>query len=458
MTLDKQSEQAMLTIGKGFRQGPFALYAGLLVLVVFLLMNNLAAVAADAEADSTKKEPTALQKVKTAMAEWIEGPMGKELESRGYQFFTGIYEVAIKTSRRQWSKVRSVSYSGAFVDAVANYASFMGEEILSEIESEFYEDDIQASHVKYEGDQALNSFVERMLAKGMALTEHQLTQKLAEVGMSDDEIQRLEPVQIVPTLVNAYISEVITTALERTAGLVPIVTFEEIDKNGNSAIGVVTLVDERMMRLAEDILADEPIPPDPSRAGRPIRDRIASYEDAELAKEFGIRVWWDEQGYPTVVAFGQAGATSSSRAADIKARNDARQHLANFINSSTNVLNRTKTKNIVERGYKVGRDGSKQRYDDKIMRDIVNETIKIKAEVTIDGVKTIKSWSAPHPIVEGHEIVGEVIAWSPRTQNIARVIAGKEERHAPEIDSQDQSEESGRGGSLKSRDPDLNDF
>ena len=48
MTLDKQSEQAMLTSGKRFRQGPFALYAGLLVLVVFLLMNNSVSVVADA--------------------------------------------------------------------------------------------------------------------------------------------------------------------------------------------------------------------------------------------------------------------------------------------------------------------------------------------------------------------------------------------------------------------------
>lgn len=435
-----------------------SLCAGFLVLVAFLLISLSVAVAADADGNSNKKGPTALQKVKTAVAEWIESPLGRELESRGYDFFAGTYEVPLKTSRRQWSKVRSASYSGAFVDAVAKYASFIGDEILSEIESEFYEDDIQASDVKYEEDKALNSFAERILAKGMALTEHQLTQKLSEVGMTDDEIQRLEPVQMLPTLVDAYMSEVITGALERTAGLVPVVTFEEIDENGSSAIGVVTLVDVRMMRLAEDILADMPIPPNPERAGRPIRERIASYEGAELTKEFGIRVWWDEQGYPTVVAFGQAGATSSSRAAAIKARNNARQHLANFINSSTNVLNRTTTRNIVERGYKVGRDGSRERYDSEIMRDIVNATIKVEAEVKIEGVKTIKAWSAPHPIVEGHEIAGEVIAWSPRTQSIARVIAGKEETLAPEIDSQDQSQESRGSGSLRSREPDLDDF
>lgn len=447
--MGKQVEQVM---------SKASLYAGFLVLAASLMLGYLVAAAADAEADSTIEEPTALQKVKTAMAEWIEGPMGRELENRGYHFFTGTYEVPIETSRRQWSKVRSASYGGAFVDAVANYASFMGEEILSEIESDFSEDDIQAGHVKYEDNRALDSFAERMFAKGMALTEHQLTQKLAEVGMSDDEIQRLEPVQRVPTLVNTYMSEAITGALERTAGLIPVVTFEEIGKNGSSAIGVVTLVDERMMRLAEDILADEPIPPDPSRAGRPIRDRVSSYENEELVGEFGIRVWWDEQGYPTVVAFGQAGATSSSRAAAIKARNDARQHLANFINSSTNVLNKTKTKNIVERGYEVGRDGSKKRYDNEIMRDIVNQTIQIESGVTIDGVKAIKTWSAPHPIVENQELVGEVIVWSPRTQNISRAIAGKEERDVPDIDSESQSEESGRSGSLRSRDPDLSDF
>ena len=447
--MEKQVEQTVSKV---------VLFAGVLVMAAFLMLGHSVAEAADAEVDSTNKEPTALQKVKTAMAEWIEGPMGRELENRGYHIFTGTYEVPIKTSRRQWSNVRSTSYSGAFVDAVANYASFMGEETLSEIESSFSHDNIQEAHVRYEDNQALDSFAERMFAKGMALTEHQLTQKLAEVGMSDEEIQRLEPVQRVPTLINAYTSEAIARALERTAGLMPVVTFEEIDKNGSTAIGVVTLVDERMMRLAEDILAEEPIPPDPSRAGRSIRERVSSYENEELVREFGVRVWWDEQGYPTIVAFGQAGATSSSRAAAIKARNDARQHLANFINSSTNVLNKVEIENIVERGYEVGRDGDKKRYDSEIMREIVNQTIQVKADVTIDGVKAIKTWSAAHPIVENQEIVGEVIMWSPRTQNIARAIAGKEERDVPDIDSEGPSEESGSSGSLRSRGPDLNDF
>ena len=473
--MDKQSGQAVLTTEKGFRKGPFVLYAGVLVMAVSLMFTQTVAAEADSptvettivdetteglsEAESVVKEPAALQKVKNAMSRWVEGPIGKELEKRGYQFFTGIYEVPIRTSRRQWIKARSAAYSGAFVDALANYASFMGTEVLSDIESNFYEDDIQRGHVEYQENQALTSFAGRMFAKGMALTEHQLTQKLAEIGMSDDEIQRLEPVQRVPTLINAYISGVIAGALEKTAGLVPVATFEEIDREGKSAIGVVTLVDERMLSIAEKILSGEPISPDASKIGKPIRERIASYEDTELTKEFGIRVWWDEHGYPTIVSFGQAGSSSSSRAASIKAKNNARQHIANFINSSTNVLDETKTKNIVEKGYKVSRDGEKETYDNEIMRDIVNQTINVKAEVEISGVKPIKSWSAPHPIAEDHEIVGEVLWWSPKTEDIARVIAGKEEKRATIVNPpQERPNEPDSSGSLKNREPDLNDF
>lgn len=76
-----------------------SLCAGILVLVAFLLISLSVAVAADGDADSGKKGPTAVQKVKTAVAEWIESPLGRELESRGYDSFAGTYEVAIKTSR-----------------------------------------------------------------------------------------------------------------------------------------------------------------------------------------------------------------------------------------------------------------------------------------------------------------------------------------------------------------------
>ena len=85
----------------------------------------------------------------------------------------------------------------------------------------------------------------------------------------------------------------------------PIKTFEAFDNEGNSVIGVVAAVSSRMRQLAGQVAAGKAIRPDSDRARTPIADQIWALSDDELVNEFGPRVWWDEHGYPTIVAFGQ---------------------------------------------------------------------------------------------------------------------------------------------------------
>ena len=59
MTMDKQSEQAVLTIGRTFRKDSLALYAGILVLAIFLMVNHAVATETDSPAsEATMEEET----------------------------------------------------------------------------------------------------------------------------------------------------------------------------------------------------------------------------------------------------------------------------------------------------------------------------------------------------------------------------------------------------------------
>ena len=81
--------------------------------------------------------------------------------------------------------------------------------------------------------------------------------------------------------------------------------------------------------------------PDAERARAPIFDQVGELSDRDLVYEFGPRVWWDEHGYPTVIAFGQwawspEGLDKRKKAryrdfAMEQAESDALSHLAMFV-------------------------------------------------------------------------------------------------------------------------------
>ena len=315
--MDKQAGHAVLTVGKRSQKNSFALYAGLLVLAVFLMVNHAVATEADSPAsEATMAEETsdgmlgsqlsAEEIVDNMIEEWLEGDTGRRLRERDdLNRAKGTSLVMFKTDNRQWGQARTMAFEDAFAQAMAEYIGSLEQKISSETERKYFSD--LDSKPEYQEIEASDSYLYRIVQKTAALAEHELDQVLADSGMDPSKIEHLTPVQKRTQLSDSIEKEMNAKAFGDAIGFVPIKTFEALDDEGNSAIGVVAIYSEGMRHIAEKIAKGKAMRPDPNRARSSIEDQIYAYDVEDLPHEFGVRFMWDEQGYPAVASFAQWG-------------------------------------------------------------------------------------------------------------------------------------------------------
>ena len=245
---------------------------------------------------------------------------------------------------------------------------------------DYFEEDIPESELRYKEGEAADSYVKRIVLKSAALAEHTLDQKLAESGMNQDEIQRLTtPIQKRTALAESVSRKTLNEAVGSAAGLIPVKTFEGVDDEGNTAIGVVAVYSERMRHIANQVARGEVIRPDPTRARSPITDQIDDYANEELPNEFGVRIMWDEQGYPAIVSFGQWGWSPTNLSKKKRARrkkfamkqaeNDALSNLTVFIKASTRFTEESSVGVDLEEAFNLPRGGVPEEIEEARIAD-----------------------------------------------------------------------------------------
>ena len=494
MTMDKQSEQAVLTIGRTFRKDSLALYAGILVLAIFLVVNHAVATETDSPAsEATMEEETseglsdddflmeeeetteegddddAVSIVEKMIEEWQEGP-GLKFVTKYPNIVQGVSQVILTTDDKRWGKARALAYQDAFVQAMGKFVSSSRQSIGVGLMREYFGDDIPESELRYQEGETPESYVGRIFEKSAVLTERFLDQKLAESGMGTDEIQRLTtPVQKKRKFQESISRRTRTRAFGRAAGLVTVKTFEGMDDEGNSAVGVVAAYLERMRHIANQVAKGKMMRPDPDRAGRSIREQIYSYGRDELVHEFGVRVWWDEQGYPAIVSFGQWGWSPANlnkrkrarrkRFARQQAENDARSNLTVFVNASAEFSGDSNVGAALEEAVNLPRGGGREEPpEDTAIADKLLREAEINAKIELTGYTPVRTWSARHPLLNHQEIVGVVAYWSPAREDAVRKMIGKEAEHEPPRKATKEKPKTRVRGDAQSREPALDDF
>ena len=232
----------------------------------------------------------------------------------------GIAQASFRTDDKRWGKARSLAYTQAFIDATKQYVERTGQRIKNTSLRKYFEQDLDESELVYQPGETSDDYLSRVLTKAAALGERKLDQALAESGMSPDEIERMTPPQKKTTFSDVLSRRVATEAFGSANGLIPVKTFEAYDDEGNSAVGVVAVASPRMRHLARQVAKGKPIRPDRDRARSPVADQVSALSDEDLLSEFGPRVWWDEHGYPMIVAFGQWAWSSAGLDKRKKAR------------------------------------------------------------------------------------------------------------------------------------------
>lgn len=453
--------------------------AGIMALAVFLAISHTVSAAADSAEASTATEETtsgsdddAELMIERMIEEWYEGPTGRGFQERGdLNVVHGTARAALNTNNRRWPKARALAFQDAFIQAMGEYVKSVRQRVSVKLARDYFAEDVPETELRYQEGEAPHSYVERVVRKTAALSEHILDQKLAESGMDRDEFQSLTPTQKRTTLSERISRDVLTEAVGSAAGLVPVKSFESVDTEGNSAVGVVAVYSEAMRQIANQISKGEVIRPDPHRARSSIESQIFDYGKDELPNEFGVRIQWDEQGYPAIVSFGQWGWSPSNlskrkrsqrrKFAKEQAGDDARSHLVTFINASTRFTEESNVGTSLEEGFNLPRGGVPEEIEDAEVMDKLVERARIEGSVELTGYTTAREWSARHPLLEEHEIVGVVAYWSPAREDAIRKTTGKEAKHVPPPPPESASRKSPKtqtSGSTQGRDSDHSDF
>ena len=410
------------------------------------------------------------ERVRQMMAEWkATDPSGRRFRERSARgeisLVEGVGQAQLNIQDKRWGKSRSLAYTRAFAESVREFVSRIKKKQTSELLRDYFEENLDESEYVYRQNESTDEAMLRVVNKVATLGERKLDQALAESGMSADEIARMTPPQKKITFSDRLSLKATTLAFGSAAGLVPIKTFEAFDDEGNSAVGVVAVRSSRMRYLADQIAAGKTIRPDDDRAGAPITDRIGVFSDKELTNEFGPRVWWDEHGYPTIVAFGQwawspEGLDKRKRArrrdfAMKQALADANTHLSTFINASTRFTTVSNRGGGAEEFSLISADGTVSDEETAKIVDRLVESARMSSDVQLTGSRVQREWFSRHPELDDHELVGVIVSWSPAQEDQIRAELGKKPKHQPPAEKTVQKTRvsSGTAESLDLMDP-----
>lgn len=332
----------------------------------------------------------------------------------------------------QWVEARTKAYQKALINAYKSAATYLSMSNEVKMLSTLLED-----NAPLQLDRDVKSNIDVLLDKAVAYMGGTLDNKLKELGVDPTQYNSATPPQQKVMLRNAVSEGSIKRAIADTTGMIPYQTFEGKNELGDHVIRVVISMEPDRIRLVKTLLSknSQVMPNESKKAQKSLYDRLV-LDRSILVNQFGTRLMYDEQGYPVLVAFGQAGiekaASASAKsirteAAHLKAVAHADNVLTLLLNSST--IMREVLKETVEHLEK------EQLITDDVSGEILNEkTETANYDVYMDATTTVSgriqnfagrsefyTWTYEMPETK-HRVSGVVLVWSPQTARHAQNI------------------------------------
>ena len=256
----------------------------------------------------------------------------------GALYLSGVERVTANVQNPNFVRSRMMAYAKAYQKAVAGYVmDKFGIESVKQFNTYFK--DQSSDRLQPSAD--AKSTVQRISEKMAQLTEAKLDEGLMAMGVTPSgtiaEKRKLAE--------DSITSHSARQAVCSSAGLLPVQTFEGWDESGKYAVGVVIRGGIDTETVAECLRAKaRPVLSRPE-AGLPVDKALPT--DDELVSQFGVRLFFDENGVPALLSFAQWGSaytgTDEDEAEDamdhamIQAEALANEQLTTFINSTISV-------------------------------------------------------------------------------------------------------------------------
>lgn len=337
---------------------------------------------------------------------WTEGLNTK---SDGSKFFVAKGSAVIQAPRddQKYISSRVNAFNKAMLDAKKAMVEYLGVEIATETKKAYAEG--RAVNPKLTEKEVVDEKLKQLLYA-------KLNKKLAEEGIDPIEDPEAAKKALGKQLNSEQYKKIIVTmARAKILGFQACCTFEGASSDGKGEIGVVAIWSPKLQAMAASIVTGAPVPA--VGAKRPVRDQISS-DPATLISTFGVQQKIDEAGDLVLVAFGQAGGVSESKAAGKGAQNRARANAMAAIREfageqmvvATGILDAESAEEF-ESGAEIYENESEMK-----------EKIEAAASrMNIAGIAPLKSFKFKHPI-NGKIVYGSIVTWKPKQAGQARTL------------------------------------
>ena len=357
--------------------------------------------------------------LKMAKQRTIEGckAMGRDLSSAAcdldQNIIVGEAVVPVPQSHPRWIEARQMAYINAMNDAFLSYAQQQNASNQVKIISRMLVDDdkLEAPTKAIQTDnfeEAKPGKLTQLFNKVYALGEGFLDKKLKEFNVEPAKYER-QPIEVKKKLFEESVQNLAEySASAQTSGMVPMQTFYGQDSEGKYGVKVVfTTAPSRITLVRQMFKLGTNVEPEPNKASaQTIADRF-KLPGKEMFDLIGTRLVYDEKGYPTLLAFGQASVgvprthptfAQRQQVARTVANSNAINQLTLLLNSSTNV----KRLQSQESGTTTNQSMTVDAQDNASFAEITEDVAKTFLDQTIDtsarisnfeGQKNIHSWS-----------------------------------------------------------------
>ena len=323
--------------------------------------------------------------------------LGNNSRDDGSSFYIswGQADIAAGQQDLAFPDARVAAFEQALLDAKGQFVTSRAEQVASESISEIYTDDRPVDPGSLSDDRSrIEVLTEKLLAAG----ESKLDDFLRENGIDPADLSKQEKrVQAK----SEFQKTVTRKAIDSVVGFRPLTTFED-----GGAVGVVGVYSSKQEALARSI-RNQTVVAQPDRAGPGTVQEIL---DKSLTKDSDY--------------IAQAGVKATKQASRLKlnmlmrgsrqaASDLARAQMAEFLQGTVSYDSSTTLLSSAEIA-EISQAGKKQVNTSINVGKLIQTKIRQNAKVSMEGLTTLKHWTANHPDT-GHLIVGEVVAWSPVT-------------------------------------------
>lgn len=326
-------------------------------------------------------------------------------------YLQGIERVSENVRSPNFVRARTIAYAKAYQRAVASYVmDKFGQAAVEQFDTYF--SDQSSDRLQPAAD--VKSTVARIAEKTAQLAEAKLDEGLRALGVTPAGTVAQKRKLACDALVKRSMQD----AVGASAGLLPVQTFEGWNEDGQYAIGVVVRGGLDTETIAECLKNKQrPLLTRPA-AGLTIEEALPTEE--ELVSQFGVRLFFDKNGVPALLSFGQWGSAYTGTDPDMaedamdhalaQAETEADDQLTLFINSTISVKRESergeqKDVDVVFDANNLPTEQAVKTFIDRISR-----TSKMTGADTMIGRSTVFKKVVPHP--NGHKLAICVRLWS----------------------------------------------